>query len=469
MDNQPDLFTDPQLQQFLVDGHVSVQTGHSREFHQSLLEKTQAVFETEGNCGNNLLPRIPAIQKIFDDPAVTGALTSILGPNYFLQPHRHCHFNPPGTPGQKLHRDGFSPRRQHVRWAMAFYFPQDTTEDMGATGIVPRSQYSHTRPDDADEIALCGEAGTVAIVDFNIWHRGRENRSDRNRAMMKFLFCRMEEPTQPSWQSEGTEWNTEPAPGRLGLCRHLWDWYRGRPGEAGGDPASIRPLIAALSDEDEHTGTAAAYALASIGGPAVPALIDVLRTAPDAELWHTIHEGINDGAFPRFVTAHASYALSAMGTVAVPALVDLAGDADLWARASAIEALGDLGPAAREALPVIGAAVNDANVYVRRHAAEALGIAGQGTSAGVPALIQCLRDEDVRVRRNATIALARIGPAAEEAVPALARALEDEDRYVFGNASHALRRIGTGAAVDLLLDFLTTARWCPVTTTTNRY
>jgi HEAT repeat protein len=78
-------------------------------------------------------------------------------------------------------------------------------------------------------------------------------------------------------------------------------------------------------------------------------------------------------------------------------------------------------------------------------------------------------DENTQVRRNAALALARIGPCAEESVPSLAVALDDGDRYVRGKAAHALKRIGTPDALNALIGFLETARWCDLTTQDSLY
>jgi HEAT repeat protein len=467
---------DEHLQRFIVEGYLSVRTEHPPEFHQALREQIEAVIGAEGNPGNNLLPRLPALREVFHDAPVAGALGSILGPGYFLQPHRYCHLNSPGTPGQKLHRDGFCTRRHHPRAVMAFYYPQDVTEAMGPTAIVPRSQYSNTRPRDA-ELLLCADAGAVVLVDFNIWHRGTPNVSDRKRAMVKFLFTRMEEPWEPGGSRRPRAWRPGGVDPLSPLWEHLWGWHCGGvdgfPDAGRGEGGRIPQLVGALSDESELVGFHSAYELARIGAPAVPALVEALLDAPDAGRWHPIHEGINDGSFPRFVTANASYALSAIGAAAVPALLDAITRSgrplDWAARASVVETLADIGRPAHEAIPVLRRAVEDESVYVRRHAAEALGTTSQGLSTGVLPLMRSLTDEDIRVRRNATLALARIGAAAEEAVPLLARSLADDDRYVRGNAAHALRCIRTPAAVEVLLEYMATSRWCPLTTRDSPY
>ena len=70
---------------------------------------------------------------------------------------------------------------------------------MGPTSVLPASQYytSRKQAERKDEALLCGDAGAVTIVHYDLWHRATTNRSDRNRFMIKFLFCRMAEPTAP--------------------------------------------------------------------------------------------------------------------------------------------------------------------------------------------------------------------------------------------------------------------------------
>ena len=92
---EPILLTDEQMQNFIVNGYVVFKTDLPKTFHQEIFEKTEQVFEEEGNPGNNLLPRLPEIQEIFDHPRVEGALTSIMGKNYLMHAHRHCHYNHP--------------------------------------------------------------------------------------------------------------------------------------------------------------------------------------------------------------------------------------------------------------------------------------------------------------------------------------------------------------------------------------
>ena len=478
------LLTDQQVQQFITDGYVVVKPDLPDDFHRHLYEQTEYVWEKEFNPGNNLPARIPDSLKPWQDPAVVGALTSIVGPNYYMHPHRHCHYNPPGNAGQRLHKDGFSRRGHRTRWLLAFYYPQTTTFDMGPTVVVPGSQFYNTLPPDGEEreMALTVEAGTIVIANYDIWHRGSANTSTHNRYMNKFLFARIEEPTAPSWDSTETEWEPGADSPTPALWRHIWQWHTGQANGSqrngsNGHAASIGELVAAVVGDSEVESFNAAYTLGEIGAPAVPALIDALmgkegtlRPADGPAPARLSQYGrLADESELEARRRNVCYALSAVGAPAVPALIEAAGHPQWWVRAAAVNALGEMGLAAREAVPTLSAALRDDSLIVQQQAAQALGMASQEGPEAVPALAATLQHEDAEVRRNVTLALLRIGKHAEEAIPALQNVLDDDDRYVRGKAVEVLYRLNTPAAQAILLDHLMTARWDPLTTIESRY
>lgn len=456
--------TDEQMRDFIRNGYVAVKTGLPREFHQDIWNQTEALFEEEGNPGNNLMARIPDIRQILDDPAVDGALAGVMGNNYFIHPHRHCHYRPPHSEGQQIHRDSFTRRRHRTRWLLAMYYPQDTTVDMGPTGVLPGTHYYNwlvgpiglnMRLDTTEgEVPVVVEAGTMLMVHYDLWHRGMGNTTDKKRFMMKFMFARIEEPQEPSWNSLDSEWADVDDSALNGVWSQMWRWYTGA--AHNGAPSangngSIPELIANIKVDDETTCLASAYELGTVGEAAIPALIDTLQHENEA------------------VRRNASYALSTIGHAAVPALLDVTKDDNEGTRTMAVETLADLGFLGDEVMPTLQAALNDDSIEVRRHAVDALGISLQSSANGVPALIEALGDEDEFMRRGAALALSRIGEKAEEATPALAHALNDENRYVRGKAVHALQRIGTQKAQDALVHFLLTSQWCYSTNKDSLY
>ncbi|MBT6630715.1 MAG: hypothetical protein HOB49_27105, partial [Gemmatimonadetes bacterium] len=366
--------TDTDLARFVEDGHLVVRTTLPREFHASLYSKIDDVFDKEGNPGNNILPRVPEIAKVYDDPAVRGALGRLLGPDYVMNPHRATHLNPPGSKGQSWHKDCYvydhNLRHPRFRWVMAFYYPQDVTSDMGPTGVMPGQQWfqdiSDPDPSKATEGAepLIGEAGTVSIVHFDCWHRAMANTSGRKRYMLKFQFARTREPEQV--QSATASWQQESA-----VCNDVWSWLHGTTPKPENNGLPAGPLVEDLQSPDSQTRRKAAAALAGSG--AAGDAIEALEAA------------LNDG--DESVRLHAAYALATAGDRGVKTLIQHLRDDAMAAEERALAKTADnahgTNPTAQVAAQALGVApdaigplaalLTDKHWLVRASAADALG------------------------------------------------------------------------------------------------
>ncbi len=96
-------------------------------------------------------------------------------------------------------------------------------------------------------------------------------------------------------------------------------------------------------------------------------------------------------------------------------------------RTQAALALGDLGPAAREAEAVLTAALRDPDPEVRYAAVAALGAIVPEGKAAVEGMARALVDDDWFVRFAAAQALQNLGERAKPAVPALMSAISPKD------------------------------------------
>ena len=501
MQTHSNLFSDEQMRDFVVHGYVTVKTDLPRSVHETIYRKTQEYTEKEGNLGNNIFPRVPELQAVFEDSAVRGAFTSILGQNYVMHSHRHPHRNAPHSGGQGFHKDsywGHQKVRHHLpRWAMAFYYPQDTPVEIGPSAILSGTQYYSNRitENNDGEVALSGEAGTVSIIHFDLWHRAMANQTDKTRYMMKFQFIRLDEPQAPEWDVEDPNWKAEgldmngnpAAKSHETTWRHVWQWMKGNSNghdakqvngnlsqhiEALGDEnPSVRsdaadglgllgesaadaiPMLSeALRDDYEPARLNAAYALGAIGESAVPALIEKL--------------GSENGPTQRM----AAYGLAAVGPPAVSALCEALEHENDAVRVEASYALAQIGSGAAPAVSALMEHAKDNNAEVRRYIPEAFGAIGPPAAPAVPTLIDRLaNDDDVQVRFESALALAQIGPASSDAIPVLKESLSDKNRYVRDNSIHALKRIGTPEAESALFDYLLMARWCPITNSESTF
>ena len=142
---------------------------------------------------------------------------------------------------------------------------------------MPRSQYLNTeRPEGHEEAQLAGEAGTIAIVHYDLLHRGMANHADKNRYMVKYLFTRMSEPIAPSWDCRCMAWQASDQP-QESIWQYMWTWHRGdRTAAEPGSDESIKDLCDHLGAEREIDALQAAYELGRRGTDAIPALIEVL-------------------------------------------------------------------------------------------------------------------------------------------------------------------------------------------------
>ncbi|MXX02481.1 MAG: hypothetical protein F4X08_05550 [Gemmatimonadetes bacterium] len=477
----PHLLRDDHIRRFITDGYVQVNDGLPAEFHQDLYRKIETVLEEEGNPGNNILPRIPEIHKVFDQPSVRGALTSLLGPGYLMHPHRYCHLNKPGSSGQQWHKDDYifdhNVRHARFRWVMAFYYPQDVSADMGPTGILPGKQHLNRISDcDASKttesaLGLCGAAGTVSIVNFDSWHRATQNVSGKNRYMLKFQFTRSREPAGPVWESGNGGWKPQPGDALPAVSEAVWNWLAGGAcGEAEAKGVSIDRCMDALDDDDERVRLQAAYTFGRKGEEAVEPLVERLCATREDEALASVPRNPANPAGGNPSELPVAYALSAVGRPAVKHLEALLEDDAWWVRASAADVLGDIGRPASDARPALLRAVGDEDAWVRRNASEALAVQGDFSDEDAPALRHALGDEDERVRRNIAFTLARHPIQDADLVDDLvSRSAEDEGRYVRYYALAAAARMTAGTDREGFLDAMLAARWCPLTTRKSAY
>ncbi len=524
LDRRPDLLqaqpkillADEEVRAFLANGYVHLHPKLSLDYHASMFDRFAEIIgdDNDENPGNNLLPVVPELQLLFDDPVISGALTSILGEGYIMHPHRVLHDNPPGSDPQVWHHDSYwgykrKVHNHHPWWVMIMYYPQDIHERIGPTGIIPGSQYIAQRLEDIDQLGdhAEGPTGTCLMIHYDIWHRKMKNFTPLKRFMVKFEFMRMQRPTAPTWNNMAVEWedpDLRPGYAMTPVWRATWHWLGGRPlplaskedavqlsrhrAALGGESAHgrtvalaeiakqgpaaqmlIPDLVALLGDESEAVGLNAAYTLAGMGEVAQGALLAAL-TGDDGENVDDARCFIDEGQKSELemVARNAAHGLVALGTSAVPALTQLAREGGPRVRKYACFALGELDTDADEVVATLVAGCADQDPAVRLNAVEALGLK-KGTASSAQALGVALSDQDDEVRFNASLALARLGPAAAPALDQLLEALRDGNRYTMGYAVEAIERIGTDNAKDALIRFLKISRWCPLTSTKDLF
>jgi HEAT repeat protein len=215
----------------------------------------------------------------------------------------------------------------------------------------------------------------------------------------------------------------------------------------------------ALANADETTVHHAMDALAALGKPAVPRLIDALK-----------HEKL------RPQVAHILGHIGPDAAPAAEALAKVAASQDARAASEAALALAKIGPAAKAAVPQLSAALAKPDCACPHAIAYALGSIGADAAAAEPALLATLKSDDrslavmgawaltkvkpadavakavpvliaglgdahPQTRRVAAEALGELGPQAKSAAAALEKASADQDPAVRAAAAEALRAV----------------------------
>ncbi len=205
----------------------------------------------------------------------------------------------------------------------------------------------------------------------------------------------------------------------------LWALTRVHPEDKELRREATKELVARLRDENAHVRTIAARALSAL--PPAPEI-----TMP---IWE---EALKD-ADP--ATIHLALdALASLGAPMVPRLIDVLQKHDQL-RVEVAYTLGQMGPNAAAATDALAKLVADEDLHLATEAILALGKIGSAAKDAVPALCAALEAEGEKNAHAIILALGKIGPDAAAAEPMVLKAMESEDK--------ALAVIAAGTFIDI--------------------
>ncbi len=509
------LLTDEQVRQFIVDGCIALMPAVDPSLHKTIDTKLRFATEREFPVGNNILARVPEIWQILRAPNIRGALTSLLGPNYCVHPHRAIHtsrpvenkevdyepsYNAPpmgkgSMAGSGWHQDAQSPlsrgRHHTFKYLIAFYFPHDTPETMGPTRYQAGS-YLFSEPHEPSGVVLPDyvKGGSFLLLHFDTVHAGWPNRTDLARYMIKIVFTRTEHPKIATWQNRSVEWQqptTRQADLNLDSAWHyLWHWLRGEENKRINGGVNFE----ALNGTDEVARLDSVYSCAD--DEEIERLIKQLRNLAGRDM-HERRKATDKAGrtIPRdhvigqerrwneraIVFDDAAYALASSGERAIKPLTDLLQVTDPWVRINAVFALGEIGPAACTAVPSLATLLDDRHQQVVRQTLDAIASIGEGMDAALngiekllltsnpnwqePEVMRGWTGED-QVRLNATFALLsgiNYNNDLNRIEALLSSVLDDPNGYVPAIAVEGLTRIGTTSSHATAIRYLQDRRW----------
>lgn len=525
------LLTDEQYAQYLSDGILVIQPESLDEaFHDHLYRSAQQIYalveDSRSNTthldiiGDSLRARIPEIDRLFADPSVSGALSSMLGDSYVIHPHNFVHKS--SDADQVFHQDGNLPwnERGHYRahrpdWALLFYYPQEVTAENGPTELILGTQYwtnDFEKPDgtwhsfDGIDRAFTREElanedlsfrdrrlnesvdslgipnlqrkfvtvpkGSVVLCHYDILHRGsRTFLEAADRFMYKFHFMRTQEPTRAAWQHQSefdaTEYMRKLLPEVQPIVRNIWNWSSNSESTASVSK-SLAEVKQSLFSSNEAKRVEAAYLLGEMqSDAAVDVLLEGLTHAEES------------------VRRSSCYGLKISGSAQANKILPFVGNQRVSIRRLAVYALGESanGLNAQVVRALLAALTKDQDDLVRSNAAYAMGqilrCKGADFSAVIDALIQRLAPgvepnntavalfPRSTVRQSIAYSLLQAACnhefSAAQIEKLLALTLEDDDRYVQGFAIEITRQNQNLSAksLDVLLAAFSRLRLSP--------
>ncbi|MBI2192515.1 MAG: phytanoyl-CoA dioxygenase family protein [Planctomycetes bacterium] len=201
--------SDEAVRDFIIYGYLIVEPDFPPGFHENIYIAIEKLIQAKGNVGNRVLEEVPDLTRVFEHPQVKGALESLLGEDMVMHQHRHCHTLQSGKGPGRWHQDDVNVRHHQIRRILAMYYPQEVTEELGPTVIMPGTQFRNAPTSRMASYGnfrhqklLTVKAGTVVIAHYDLWHSGTANRGNRNRHMLKFIFDRVSEPVSPAWDHD---------------------------------------------------------------------------------------------------------------------------------------------------------------------------------------------------------------------------------------------------------------------------
>ena len=501
--------TDNELVQFLDQGFLVLALDDvSIETHDALFEEAREAYAASEQLSgsrlsldyiaDNIPARMPKIREILESTPIKRALDGVLGRYHFRHPHCFIHQN--SKLDQGFHKDSHfpwglraGPRSHRPNWAMLFYYPQDTTVELGATEIMPGTQYWNVdqeidgyvhgedrldyefdptkEPD--EQIAVSAKRldpnisatyivvpkGSAVLVDFDLFHRGSRCTTDGERFLYKFWYARTTEPRprKPINDLKSSDPRREPCVQTIGA------WLTG---------GSAQVLTETWSQTNEPQRIARSYVAAAT-----------------KDLWLT-----TDLSSPNETIRRAAmYGLAACGEFGIePALIACTNDH--WGvRKSAAFVLGEIAMYRDDVVTTLATIVkDDINDEVRAAALTSISRIARKNLCTNPTIIDALIDAIVpgvdlvieigrskipmnRVQQASALCVLTIVTAAIEAKiidqplerladVAIEIAYRGNDRYAVGTAIETAKRLaeaGVNKAISATLSILSLDRWTP--------
>jgi hypothetical protein len=220
----PPGFTPEQWDAFERDGYLMIENALTpdevREYVEVIYEVAATHFHWEPS--KTLAPWSgvahlhPKLAELIDHPRHVGYAYDLYGE--LLKLHNSQFFlRPPGKSGTKWHNDGaravpygvYAPFLP-LQLKIAYWLTDLPRPNMGNMRVAPGSHRSqqfaaYTKPVDVEgQVSVCAPAGTMMLMNGNLFHTVEDNDSDVTRCNLFYTYC-------PSWVCEADRYTCDEA------------------------------------------------------------------------------------------------------------------------------------------------------------------------------------------------------------------------------------------------------------------
>lgn len=161
------------------------------------------------------------VDGVLMNPQAAGAVRSLLGSGFTLPLIISNHRGPlPFDQPQNWHRDGGTIYTDRLEYLQVFYYPEECTEDMGPTVVLPGSHFMRNKApmmahlgSIRGTVSSAGPAGTIFLTVYGIWHRRSRATShpkgkSKYRNLLKYNYWRTVPPRRDWITREDIDFNT---------------------------------------------------------------------------------------------------------------------------------------------------------------------------------------------------------------------------------------------------------------------
>lgn len=431
----------------------------------------------------------PGVLEMLNSPQLVEAVSSILGADWAIVPYANSVIEA-DRGDQHWHKDDIFPwnarkpglRQHHLEHLNLFYYPQDVTELMGPTAMIPYSHYwtvdhdenneniciemlhpisMHNIPDKLErdarlnsvisetgwplvrQIQACARGGSVTLMSQNVFHRRNRRRDgvqgveEKPRYMWRFMCYRTTEPSRSAAADTDA----------IATAAAIDQSTNGSAGVRTG--SSAVDLVEAFVDRGKDDLTDAPLSEGE-AGLACSVWTSVLAWTR-GEAVTPLEIGVNEAKELRELTER----LTAKGVSNEPVRINTAYQLGALANATFEDCSGLFAAtmpsqAALKAAAALGDAMSHSWEGVRRAATHGLIAAGGDCDAAVRALLPLCEPlfPAKFVRKNAAFALGEMAYPTTSVVDALAALLRTDDSvHVRGTVATALGGVGRRASM----------------------